>query len=90
MLVCACAQLGLTLCDPVDWRLSSSPVHAIFQARILEQVATSYSGGTSHPGIRLTSLVSPTKAGGFFTPLAPGKPIIESASYHSATVLPLT
>ena len=33
------AQLCLTLCDPLDYRLPESSVHGIFQARILEWVA---------------------------------------------------
>ena len=48
--VCAKSrQLCLTLCDPVDCSLSGSPVHEIFQARILEWVAISFSGGSSQP-----------------------------------------
>ena len=43
--VCACsvAQLGPTICDPMDCSLSDSSVHGIFQARILEWVSISYS-----------------------------------------------
>ena len=33
----------------MNWRLLDSSVHGIFQARILEQVATSYSRGSSRP-----------------------------------------
>ena len=46
---CACmhAQLCPTLCTPMDCSLPGSPVHGIFQARILEQVATSFSKGPS-------------------------------------------
>ena len=43
------AQLCLTLCDPVDCSLPGSSVHGIFQARILEWVAISYSRGSSQP-----------------------------------------
>ena len=39
----------------------------VFQARILEQVAISYSRGFSYPGIEPASLASPALAGGFFT-----------------------
>ena len=39
------------LCDPVDCSLSGSSVHGIFQARVLEWVAVSFSRGSSHPGI---------------------------------------
>ena len=42
------AQLCLTLCDPMDHSLSSSSVHGILQARILEWVAISLSNATKH------------------------------------------
>ena len=38
-----------TLCDPMDCSLSGSSVHGIFQARILEWVAVSFSRGSSQP-----------------------------------------
>ena len=37
------AQLCLTFCDPEDYSLPGSSVHGIFQARILEWVAISFS-----------------------------------------------
>ena len=37
------------LCDPVDCSLSGSSLHGIFQARILEWVAISFSRGSSRP-----------------------------------------
>ena len=36
-------QLCLTLCDPMDCRLPGSPVHGIFQARVLEWITISFS-----------------------------------------------
>ena len=45
------AQLCLTLCDPMDCSLPASSVHGIFQARILECVAISFSGDLPNPGI---------------------------------------
>ena len=39
----------LTLCDLVDSNPPGSSIHRIFQARILEQVATSYSRDSSQP-----------------------------------------
>ena len=45
----------------------------LFQARILEQVAISFSRGTSPPRNGTTSPVSPILAGGFFTSKLPGK-----------------
>ena len=47
VLTCVCAQSHLTLCDPVDCNLPGSSVHRIFQTRILEWVAISYSKGSS-------------------------------------------
>ena len=44
-----CAQWGLTLCDPVVCSLPGCSVLGIFQARILEWVAISYSKESSHP-----------------------------------------
>ena len=43
------AQSCLTLCDPVVCSLPGSSVHGIFQARILEWVAISFSRGSSRP-----------------------------------------
>ena len=43
------AQSCLTLCDPMDCSLPGSSVHGIFQARILEWVAISFSRGSSWP-----------------------------------------
>ena len=54
-----CAQSCLTLCDPMDCSPSGSSVHGVFQARILEQVAISFSRGLPSPGIEPTSAVSP-------------------------------
>ena len=42
-------QSYLSLCDPTDCSPSGSPIHGIFQARILEWVAISYSRGSSCP-----------------------------------------
>ena len=44
-----CAQLFLTLCEPMDYSPPGSSVHGIFQTRILEWVAISYSRGSSQP-----------------------------------------
>ena len=43
------AQLCPILCDPMDCSLSGSSVHGIFQARVLEWVATAFSRGSSRP-----------------------------------------
>ena len=39
-------QLYQTLCDPMDCGPSGFSVHGIFQGRILERVAISYSWGS--------------------------------------------
>ena len=51
--------------------LSDSSLCGIFQARILEWFAISYSRDLSNPGIKP---MSPALAGGFFTTEPPGKP----------------
>ena len=42
-------QSCLTVCDPTDGSLPGSAVHGIFQARILEWAAISFSRGPSQP-----------------------------------------
>ena len=46
-----------TLCNPMDCSLSGSSVHGIFQARVLEWFAISFSRGSSQP--RNRTQVSP-------------------------------
>ena len=46
------AQSCPTLCDPMDCSLSGSSVHGIFQARVLEWIAISFSRGSSQPRSR--------------------------------------
>ena len=46
---CLVAKACLTLCDPMDWSLPGFFLHGISQARILEQVAISFSRGSSQP-----------------------------------------
>ena len=43
------AQSCLTLCDLMDCNIPGSSVHRIFQARILEYVAISFSRRSSQP-----------------------------------------
>ena len=43
------AQSCLTLCNPMDGSPPGSSVHGIFQARVLQWVAISFSRGSSHP-----------------------------------------
>ena len=42
-------QLCPTLCDPLDCSLPGSSIHGIFQARVLEWGAISFSRGSSQP-----------------------------------------
>ena len=44
-------QSCLILCDPMDCSLPGSSVHGIFQARVLEWVAISFSRGSSWPDV---------------------------------------
>ena len=44
-----CTLSHVRLHDPMDWSPPGSSVHGIFQARILEWVAISYSRGSSRP-----------------------------------------
>ena len=55
----------LTLSDPVDGSLPGSSIHGIFQARVLEWAAISFSRDRPDPGIEPESLMYP--AGRFFT-----------------------
>ena len=45
------AKLGLDLCDPMDYSLQGSSVHAVLQTKILEWVAIPFPRGASLPGI---------------------------------------
>ena len=47
--VCVCAQSCPTLCNPVACNPPGSSVHGIFQARILEWVATDSWSFKPHP-----------------------------------------
>ena len=58
----------------MDGSSPSSSVHGIFQAKILEWVAISFSNAGIKPP-------SPAMAGGFFTTESPEKPTVE---YYSA------
>ena len=74
MCVCVCSvtQLSLTLCGSMDCNLPGSSLHMVFQARILEWVAISFSRESSWPKDQ-TSISC--LAGGFFTTQSPGKPL---------------
>ena len=48
-LMCVCAHWCPTLCDSMDCSLPGSSIHGIFQERILEWVAISFSRRSSRP-----------------------------------------
>ena len=85
-LFCVCvraqSQLYVTLWNPLYCNPPGSCVHGIFQARILEWVAISFSRGSSHPRIEPATLVSPELARGFLTTALPGKPFILNMTYR--------
>ena len=62
--LCEVAQSCLTLCNPMDCSLPGSFIHGVFQARVLEWVAISFSRESSQP--RIWTRVS-CIAGRFFT-----------------------
>ena len=74
--VCSVTKSCLPPCDLIG--LPGSSVHGIFQARILEWVAISFSRGSSHLEIKLTSPEPPTLAAIFFTTEPLGKPGLQS------------
>ena len=67
------AQLCLTLCDPMDCSPPDSSVLGIFQARILEWVAISFSRGSSWPRNRTCISCVSCFEGRFFTHWAIGE-----------------
>ena len=70
--VCVCAQSCPTLCNPMDCSPPDFSVLGIFQARILEWVAISFSRGFSR--LRDQTHIF-CFAGGFYTIERPGKPV---------------
>ena len=77
LLLSLVAQLGLTLCYPMDCSSLVSSVYGLSQARILEWVVISFSGHLPDPGIKPAS---PALADGFFTAELPGKPSLAGCS----------
>jgi len=59
----------------MDCSLPGSSVHGIFQARILEWVAFSYSRGSSYAVIEPSSLAPLSLVSRFFTTALPRKPL---------------
>ena len=75
------AQWCPILCNPMDCSLPGSSVHGIFQARVLEWVAISFSRGSSRP--RVWTPVS-CIAGGCFTIWATREaPVGKESAYNA-------
>ena len=70
MLVYSVIQSHPILCDPMDCSLPGPSVHGIFQARILEWGAISFSRDLPNPG---SEPMSPALANGCFTSGPPRK-----------------
>ena len=65
--ICSVAQSCLTLCNPLDCSPPGCSVHGMFQARILEWAAISYSRGSSQPRDQTCISYISCIAGTFFT-----------------------
>ena len=78
------AQSCLTLCDPMDCSLSGSSIHGIFQARVLEWIAISFSRGSSQPRNRTPVF---RIAGRRFTSEPPGNPDPNEGEFRQKTLL---
>ena len=85
--LCVCASCP-TLCDSIDCSLLGSTVHEIFQARILEWVAISFSRGSSQPrdGTRISCylLHRLLYQDGFFTTAPPWIKKNEAVTFGTA------
>jgi len=79
-LFCVCTQWCPTLCNPMDYSLLGSSVHGIFQARVLQWDAISYSRGSSQP--RDQAHISCIGRRILLPPVPPGKPHNEQLLSH--------
>ena len=79
------AQSCSTLCNPMDCSLLRSSVHGIFQARVLEWIAISFSRGSSWP--RNQTQVSHT-VGRRFTVWATREEPLSKKRYGSKSYIP--
>ena len=73
--MCVYAQLCLTIRNPMAGSLLGFSVHEIFQGRILEWVAISFSGDLPNPGIQPRS---PALQADSLTFEEPGKPLLHT------------
>ena len=83
-IVHACILRCVWLCNPIDCSPPGSSVYGIFQARILEWVAISYSRELLNPRIETQSLGSPALAGRFFTTVLPGNHLTKRLYWKEA------
>ena len=79
---CVCDQSCLTLCNPMDCNLPGSSVHGIFQTRILEEVAISFSRGSSQPRDWTQVSCLSCMAGGFFSHCITWEPLLCGRSLY--------
>ena len=79
---CSVAQSPPTLCNLMDCSPPGSSVHGVFQVRMLEWVAISYSRGSSQTR---DQPMSPALAGTFFTTEPPGKPALTNNAEQMMT-----
>ena len=77
-----CAQLCPNLCHPIDCSPAGSSIHGIFQTRILEQVAISFSRVNLH----LSSLLH-RQVGSFYQLSHQGSPFFASWNENGTTTL---
>ena len=86
--ICACSvtQSYPTLFDPIDCSPPSFSVHGIFQGRILEWVAISFSKDSSKPRDRTWISWVTASAGRFFSTAPCGKPYITLVHMSSPSV----
>ena len=75
---CMRAQLGPTLCNPVE-----SSAHGTFQVRILKQVAICFSRGSSQPRDQTRVSCISCIAGKLFTTVPPGTPATAEIHHNS-------
>ena len=82
-----CAQVCLTLCDPMNCSPSGSSAHGILQARILEWVTVPSSSGLSRPRDQTRVSCISSLAGRSFTTEPPGKPKIVNLILFNANLV---
>ena len=86
-MLCSITQSCPTLCDPIDYSLPGTPVHGIFQARILECVAISFSRDLSNLGIEPGSPALQVDSLPLHHLGSPSLGIVHSKSIHVVTIL---